>query len=803
MSRIQNAVGVGGVIENYVADVAVTMVFGLGYYLFKAINKKKDSKKSESWSDPSDNLKTLKGKLEGALERWQYAKTVEEYHELIKSDYEGVQDPFAILNLMNKKGIIPTIETYNALLLNCLSTNHNEYAELLKEEMLDPMGPVAPNTYTLNVLIKGLNLKIRGLSQSSEKHSKELLHKEFDNGLIKILHSMESRSVYMDLITQNTILDSLIDQGRLNEAWNQYCSMKRCFTPDMYTFSTLLRGIKYIPDLSEDWLDKAFGILEEAKSMYELDENFLNTLLDACVKFNRIDKAEELFKDIETRGKPVLSEYTYNIMVKGYGKVFKLNKALEMFSKIKTLGEGYSPNTISYGAMLNACVRCKNINLAEELVIEMTKNKVEKNLYIYSTMINGYRKTKNGDKAIELYDYLINKIESDEKELIENGTQNNPIMLNTIFFNSVLDVCVDSNKYEKMDQIFKYFKSKSESDNKFPQIDLITYSIVMKGYAKGSYLEKVTEIYSQIRANKDLQLDEVLYNTLIDCYARSKDEENVFKIFTDMKNNGVKVGVITYGVLIKLYCNMGNCNKAFELFDECVKSDIKPSVVIYQMLIKLQVKSNFIDRAVTLFRNMVLNGVKPDAMIYELIIKSCIEHERIKEAFEFTLNATKEGLKLEKYIYDNLAEGFKGEPLEGFKSGEKAEAISLLLKTLRDNNINLDKNSTDKFQQFIPQPKSYHQQPIRMYMSKPSKVQETSIYDAPSTANSQCNSFQGLNNNNSQKFYNSNQNRQNITQRGSQYGNGNSIYSSNNNYQSQPRTSRASNVNNTEKSIYS
>jgi pentatricopeptide repeat protein len=797
MSRVQNAVGIGGVIENYVADVAVTMVFGLGYYLFKAINKKKDNQKSESWSDPTDNLKSLKGKLEGALERWQYAKTVEEYHELIKTDYEGIQDPFAILNLMNKKGIIPTIETYNALLLNCLSSNHNEFAELLKEEILDPMGPVGPNTYTLNVLIKGLNLKIRGLSQSSEKHSKEFLHKEFDNGLIKILQSMESRSVYMDLITQNTILDSLIDQGRLNEAWNQYSSMKRCFTPDMYTYSTLLRGIKYIPDLSEDWLEKAFGILEEAKSMYDLDENFLNTLLDACVKFNRIDKAEDLFKDIETRGKPVLSEYTYNIMVKGYGKVFKLNKALEMFSKIKTLGETYYPNTISYGAMLNACVRCKNILLAEELVTEMTKNKVEKNLYIYSTMINGYRKTKNSNKALELYDYLIEKLEADEKQLKENGTQNNPIKLNTIFFNSVLDVCVDSSKFEKMDKIYNYFKLKSEFDNQFPQVDLITYSIVMKGYAKGNYLEKVTEIYSQLRAKKDLQLDEVLYNTLIDCYARSKDEENVFKIFSDMKNNNVKVGVITYGVLIKLYCNMGNCNKAFELFDECVKSDIKPSVVIYQMLIKLQVKSNFIDRAVTLFRNMVLNGVKPDAMIYELIIKSCIEHERIKEAFEFTLNATKENLKLEKYIYDNLAEGFKGEPLEGFKSGEKSEAISLLLRTLRENNICLEKITLEKFQHFITQPKPYQQLPVRMYMSKPSKVQETSIYDAPSLNKPQMNSFQNYNNN-SQKNFNSNQNRQVISSRG----NGNSIYSSNNNFQTQPRTSRV-NQNNTEKSIYS
>ena len=339
MSRVSNAVGNGGFIQNYVADVAVTMVVGLGYYLFKALKKKEDK---SSWSDPKDNLKTLKGKLEGALTSWQYAKTVEEYHELIKSNYEGIEDPFAILNLMNKSGVLPTIETYNALLLNCLLTNNNESAELLKDEMLDSMGPVTPNVYTLNVLIKGLNLKFKNLiseldsGSSSYSTEKQNLFSEFDKGLIGIIECMENRNVYMDLFAQNTILEALVDLGRLNEAWSQYSNMKVCYTPDMYTYTTLLNGIKGTPELSEEWLDKAFQILEEAKSNYEVDEAFFNSLVDACVRFNRLDRAEELFNEMsEKRG--VISEYAYNIMIKGYGNMFKLTKAYEMFNKIKLL----------------------------------------------------------------------------------------------------------------------------------------------------------------------------------------------------------------------------------------------------------------------------------------------------------------------------------------------------------------------------------------------------------------------------------------------------------------------------------
>ena len=285
-----------GCLENYITDVAVTVMVGLGYYLIKGIKRKTDD-----FSDPETGLKNLKGKLEGALQRWQYAKSIEEYNELIKSDYnkDGIEDPFSIINLMNKNGILPTIDTYNALLLNTYSKNNEKYAEVLKEEILDPCGPVTPNNFTLNVLIKGLNLKYNNIIKNKKSPTSELNKQEiyvnFDHELMSLLKTLEDRNIYMDLIGQNTILDSLVDQGRLNEAWSQYTCMKKRFKPDMYTYSTIIRGIKKTPELSCDWLDKAFSILNEVTLKNEIDETFFNSLLDSCVRFKRIDRAEELY----------------------------------------------------------------------------------------------------------------------------------------------------------------------------------------------------------------------------------------------------------------------------------------------------------------------------------------------------------------------------------------------------------------------------------------------------------------------------------------------------------------------------
>jgi len=403
----------------------------------------------------------------------------------------------------------------------------------------------------------------------------------------------------------------------------------------------------------------------------------------------------------EKRG--VISEYAYNIMIKGYGKMFKLTKAYEMFNKIKLLSnekkedddeksekEEYIPNSTSYASMLNASTRCKDIDLAEHLVCEMTKNKVEKNLNIYSTMVNGYKKTKNYSKAIELYDYLNNKIESENEKEEKSG-----LKLSTIFFNSILECCVEAQNYKKMDEIATYMKEKASTYKNSALMDLITYSIVIKGYAKSNSMSKLTGIYSLMQTNKEGKLDDMLYKSIMDCYSRNDDEANVIRVFNDMKVSNVKLDVVIYGIIIKLYCNMRNCNKAFELFDECVKAEIKPTVIIYQMLIKLQVKSQFIDRAITLFRNMLVNGVQPDMRIYELIVQACLDQDRIKEAAEFIIGATRGAIKFEKYIYDTIAKAIL--TTGNLKIAEKCEYVRTLLKCLGDINIIIDRNTHEIF----------------------------------------------------------------------------------------------------------
>jgi len=316
------------------------MVVGLGYYLFNSLKKKKTT-----WKDQNKEIKNLKNHLEVALGRYEYAKTIEEYNNIIKNDYEEKSDdPFAILNQMMKKGLVPDIETYNALLLNALQTGNCQSAKLLKEEILDVTGPVSPNNYTLNILVKGVHLSyMKNCEKTFEDQEK--LQVNFDQELNEIIKKFRARGIELDIIIVNTIIDCLIEQGRIEKTWEIFNFYKRSIKPDNYTYTSLLKGIKKV-SLNADWLNRAFLILEEAKIGYNLEEEFFNSLLDSCVKYNKIEKAVELFKEMKEKSKNNLSEYAYSMMIKVYGKIYKLDKCLEMLNAIKS--KGTVPSAVTY-----------------------------------------------------------------------------------------------------------------------------------------------------------------------------------------------------------------------------------------------------------------------------------------------------------------------------------------------------------------------------------------------------------------------------------------------------------------------
>jgi pentatricopeptide repeat protein len=654
MSLLSNFVDPLG---NYVTEVAASMLFGLGYYIFKS--KKKNLNRNNDNSNESAELKKedskintkAKLKISLALEKWSYAQTIEEYNKLIKENSNKGSDVYEILNVITMRGLTPNIDTYNALLLNSFYSANFSAANSLKEEILEILSPIQPNQITLNILIKGLGIEYKSLKKDDN----------FMEDVEKLLTVFNERNISIDVIGFNTILDCLIDLNMLEQAFTYFESncnnfdnteLKQKIIPDSYTYSTLLKGIKNC-ETSENrcFLEKAFSFAKLiSKLNHEKEESNIiiyNMLLDICFKYGEIQLAEKLFLEIKENVHIKCSEesieYSYACMIKIYSKIYQIEKALSTFKelKLKLSHINKKPSTILYGNILNASIKNHNFLIFEDICDEIENMKIFKNSFIFSIMINGFRKMKKYEKALTLYEQLVRSDElyKEDKEL------------NIVVFNSILDCCVFCEKFYKMEEIFSYLKKFGEDLRIIP--DIITYSILIKGFSKANNLNRVNEIYSFLKENSQkYQIDEIMYNSILDCFARNKDEDNMMKIFTDMREREIKMSVVTYGVIIKLYVNMGDIENAMNIYEDLINKGIRPTVVIYQLLIKLCSKQNIPHKAVDLFRNMLLLKVPADLIIYEYVINICLEHSLIREAGEFIFNSISDQINIDESFYD-------------------------------------------------------------------------------------------------------------------------------------------------------
>ena len=714
--------------ESYTSEMAFSMISCLGYYLVKKLKSLN--------THQEEKLKSTQLKLKTSLDRWNYANSISEYTTLINSTYE-IADPFSVLKIMMEKSLTPNIDTYNALLLNCYQNDNVISANLLKKEILDVSGPVTPNSYTLNILIKGLNKKyinlkkqynnlkdnqtlnrkfdentdtsdssvgvnsgISDISSGSEdenglklgkselkekqcmktKAHEVLLEKkkaigktenelnnQFDEELVEIIQNLEGQDVFMDVFTQNAILESLVEQKRLDEAWNQFMNMKQFFIPDYITYKTMLKGIKkskFIKEVVDQtinqkdiWLERAIEILHETKCHFELDSSLLKILLEIFITHQSLEKAEDLFSEmkqlskneIDTNdvkcAKDLVTELTFAIMIKGYGKSGHLESAVAVFNELKGY-DGVKLTDLSYCQIIKACILCNNVNLAEEFFNKMeneTPNSILKSMEIYKALLNGYRIQKNFDAAMLLY-YNIRLDKSLE--------------LDTTFYNSVIDICISTGNNNQINDIYLDFKLRASEDVN-TQPDLKTYLMLFNSYTKlGNYL-KAYDIFKFLKNRPEYQhhiTDDLLYK-LFNCFsqhATKEDEPTVKLIWENIKHRQIQLGVILYGQLIKYYCNIDNFNKAFEHFEECIKLGLKPGCSIYYLIVGSQIKAGFIDRAITLFRNMILRHIKRETSIYELILEGCYKFERTEEALEFVIAAIKEEMHISETLYNKV-----------------------------------------------------------------------------------------------------------------------------------------------------
>mmetsp|Transcript_48166 Transcript_48166/g.90198 ORF Transcript_48166/g.90198 Transcript_48166/m.90198 type:complete len:945 (+) Transcript_48166:123-2957(+) len=198
----------------------------------------------------------------------------------------------------------------------------------------------------------------------------------------------------------------------------------------------------------------------------EPDVVTLGAAVHACAKAGDMVRAEGIFARIVARGCTQPDAICYNAMIDAFVKVRETQKAEEWLSAM--IKDGVTPSVVSYTTVLHAHARAGDIEAAENGLERMVAHGIEANVVSYSALIHACVKAGNIDRAekwfermqaagvkpnVVSYSVILNVCaKAGEVARAERWMENMraaDVMPNVVCFNNVIDACARAGRGDR------------------------------------------------------------------------------------------------------------------------------------------------------------------------------------------------------------------------------------------------------------------------------------------------------------------------------------------------------------------
>lgn len=298
------------------------------------------------------------------------------------------------------------------------------------------------------VLAKGNRLKDlwNFLKDMTRRSSGELVTTETMTGLIKVLgeeglvnealaafYRMKQFHCRPDVYSYNTVIYALCKVGNFKKAKFLLEQMElpgfRC-PPDTFTYTILISS--YCKHSLQTGCRKAIRRrMWEANHLFRImlfkgfkpDVVTYNCLIDGCCKTYRIERALELFDDMVKQG-CFPNRVTYNSFIRYYCATNEIDKAMKMLRRMQELNHGL-PTTSSYTPIIHAFCEAGKALEAWDILVELVDRGSIPREYTYK-LVHGMLKSVG--KMDVLDDELCEKIEDGIRNRYKQVMKVKPVM---------------------------------------------------------------------------------------------------------------------------------------------------------------------------------------------------------------------------------------------------------------------------------------------------------------------------------------------------------------------------------------
>jgi len=237
-------------------------------------------------------------------------------------------------------------------------------------------------------------------------------------------------------------LEKAVRSKRVEEAWATLEEMQfEGIVCDKFAISRIL--MKTVNHYHEPkLLQRGIQVVERFVHQQpgDVDEVLFNSLLDACCRTRDMARLESILRQMRANGiQP--SSVTLGILVKAYGQAGDIDSVWREWLRLKeSLHE--NANAVTFGCMLDACVKCGDIEKALFVFQDIKRIGKHHNTILYTTLMKGYGMARNLEGALMLF----------------NEMKQERVAVNTITFNSMIDVAVRAHDCDKAEELCLFEK---------------------------------------------------------------------------------------------------------------------------------------------------------------------------------------------------------------------------------------------------------------------------------------------------------------------------------------------------------
>lgn len=340
-----------------------------------------------------------------------------------------------------------------------------------------------------------------------------------------------------DLVTWNSMISGYVSVGK---SWRSLMCVREMQdlgeNPDRFT----LIGALGACSLEGYLLNGKEVHCQVIRRFLESDSMIVTSLIDMYGKCGHVDYSERLFNTASQR-----NIIFWNAMIGAYALN---NKAMESFSCLRMMREtdNLDPDTVTLINLLTSCLRVGSLLQGKSIHGVAIRKGLFPHLVLETALVDLYGKCGRLDMAERTFIQIKGK--------------------NLISWNAMIGAYAQSGYHREALQLF------TDRSSETFEPDAVTYANILPVYAEISLPKEAKQIHGKILKMGDGS-NSIISNSLIYTYARCGDIRAAEKIFKCMPSKDI----ISWNTMIMAYAIHGLAEISIKLFSDMKEKGIKPN----------------------------------------------------------------------------------------------------------------------------------------------------------------------------------------------------------------------------------